>query len=121
MVTDDDFDVDIDYSDIEKKYEVALEDSWDNVIVVDGVPVIDAGKLVKLGDRIAKAFKKKGAPIEPEHISTPFDKESGMSKGSAFVRSAILPPVYHFTYVKWAGLSLWSSELSTKPLTQSTR
>ncbi|THH20860.1 hypothetical protein EW146_g583 [Bondarzewia mesenterica] len=50
----DDIDEDIDYTDIEEKYKVSLEEGFDNILVVDGVPVIDNSKLEKL---LAKNFE----------------------------------------------------------------
>lgn len=53
----------------------------DNVIVVDGVPVIDKSKLDRLLAKISKEFTKKGAALKPESIFVPWDGASGKSKG----------------------------------------
>ena len=66
---------------INYRYHVALDDSLDNVIVVDGVPVIDKSKLDRLIAKISKEFTKKGAPLKPENIFVPWDNVSGNSKG----------------------------------------
>lgn len=63
------------------RYHVALDDGLDNVIVVDGVPVIDKSKLDKLLSKISKEFTKKGAPLKPEKITVLWDNVSGKSKG----------------------------------------
>ena len=63
------------------RYHVALDDGLDNVIVVDGVPMIDKSKLEKLLSKISKEFTKKGAPIKPENIFVPWDNVSAKSKG----------------------------------------
>ncbi|KAJ7597144.1 eukaryotic translation initiation factor eIF2A-domain-containing protein [Mycena floridula] len=76
---------DIDYSDIEAKYHVEYDESFDNTLVVDGVPVIDKSKLAKLLAKIAKEFTKKGVPIKPDDIFMPWDEASGKSKGFAFI------------------------------------
>ncbi|KAL5495196.1 PRT1 [Sanghuangporus weigelae] len=79
-------DEDIDYSDIEAKYNVELEEGFDdNILVVDGVPVIDNSKLEKLLVKISKEFGKKGAHIKPENIFVPWDEKSGKSKGFVFM------------------------------------
>ena len=65
------------------RYQVALDDGLDNVIVIDGVPVIDKSKLEKLLAKISKEFTKKGAALKPENISVPWDDASGKSKGYA--------------------------------------
>jgi translation initiation factor 3 subunit B len=78
-------DEELDFTDIETKYHVALDDGLDNAIVVDGVPVIDKSKLDKLVAKIAKEFTKKGAALKPESIFVPWDNASGKSKGYLFV------------------------------------
>ncbi|KAF9499756.1 translation initiation factor eIF-3b [Pleurotus eryngii] len=76
---------DIDYSDIEAKYEVHFDDSLDNTVVVDGIPVIDKSKLEKLLSKIAKEFNKKGTSIKVDDIFVPWDDAKGKSKGYAFI------------------------------------
>lgn len=89
----------IDFSDIEKKcvlqqvlhldnrsiswcrYQVRLEDGFDHILVIDGVPVIDRSKLDKLLTKIAKEFTKKGAAIKPDDISLPWNDNTGKSNG----------------------------------------
>ncbi|KAN0109913.1 Eukaryotic translation initiation factor eIF2A domain containing protein [Russula decolorans] len=84
MAIPNDLDEAIDFSDIEKKYQVRLEDGFDNILVVDGVPVIDKSKLEKLLTKIAKAFTRKGAAIKPDDIFVPWN-EAGKSNGYAFI------------------------------------
>ncbi|KAJ7235908.1 eukaryotic translation initiation factor eIF2A-domain-containing protein [Mycena haematopus] len=76
---------DIDYSDIEAKYQVQYEDSFDNMLVVDGIPVIDKSKLEKLLAKICKEFSRKGIPLKPEDIFMPWDDTTGKSQGFMFV------------------------------------
>lgn len=68
---------------ITPRYQVALDDGLDNMIVVDGVPVIDKSKLDKLLAKISKEFTKKGAALKSENIFVPWDDVSGKSKGYA--------------------------------------
>ncbi|PCH40766.1 translation initiation factor eIF-3b [Wolfiporia cocos MD-104 SS10] len=75
----------IDYSDIEAKYQVQYEEGFDNILLVDGIPVVDKSKLEKLLAKIAKEFTRKGAPIKPENITVPWDEAKGKSKGIIFV------------------------------------
>lgn len=66
------------------RYQVKFDDGFDNVIVVDGVPIIDKSKLDKLLARIAKEFSRKGAPIKVDDIFVPWDDSTGKSKGCVF-------------------------------------
>ncbi|KAJ7925889.1 eukaryotic translation initiation factor eIF2A-domain-containing protein [Mycena leptocephala] len=75
---------DIDYSDIEAKYQVQYDDGFDNMLVVDGIPVIDKSKLEKLFARICKEFSRKGVPIKPDDIFMPWN-DAGKSQGYIFV------------------------------------
>ncbi|KAL4245822.1 translation initiation factor 3 subunit B [Abortiporus biennis] len=81
----DDIDAEIDYTDIEEKYQVQYDEGLDNLIAVDGVPVIDKSKADKLLAKIAKEFTKKGAPVKPDDIFIPWDEKTGKSKGYIFV------------------------------------
>ena len=58
-----------------------MEEGFDNIIIVDGVPIIDKSKLEKLLARISKEFNKKSVHIKPESIFVPWDNVSGKSKG----------------------------------------
>lgn len=63
------------------RYEVHFDDSLDNTVVVDGIPVIDKSKLEKLLSKIAKEFNKKGTSIKVDDIFVPWDDAKGKSKG----------------------------------------
>jgi len=84
-VTYDPIDDEIDFSDIDEKYHVESDDGFDNVIVVDGVPVIDRSKLDRLLTKIAKDFTKKGSPIKSDDIFVPWDDAKDKNKGYIFV------------------------------------
>ncbi|PPQ89380.1 hypothetical protein CVT25_002198 [Psilocybe cyanescens] len=75
----------IDYSDIENKYQVQYDDGFDNLLVVDGVPVIDRSKQGKLMDRVVKEFGKKGVSVKHDDIFMPWDSTTGKSKGFMFI------------------------------------
>ncbi|KAF7320444.1 Eukaryotic translation initiation factor 3 subunit B [Mycena kentingensis (nom. inval.)] len=78
-------DADIDYSDIEAKYQVHYDDSLDNVVVVDGIPVIDNSKLDRLLAKICKEFGRKGVKIQPDDINMPWNQSTGKSQGFLFI------------------------------------
>ncbi|KIY72856.1 translation initiation factor eIF-3b [Cylindrobasidium torrendii FP15055 ss-10] len=83
--TSTEYDDDIDFSDIEAKYAVNYDDSLENTVVVDGLPIIDNTKLDRLLTKVAKEFSKRGASIKGEDIYLPWDEKTGKSKGYAFV------------------------------------
>ncbi|KAF8216115.1 eukaryotic translation initiation factor eIF2A-domain-containing protein [Mycena galopus ATCC 62051] len=76
---------DIDFSDIEAKYQVQYDDSFDNMLVVDGIPLIDKSKLEKLVARICKEFSRKGVTVKPDDIYMPWDDTTGKNQGFMFV------------------------------------
>ncbi|KAL0951051.1 hypothetical protein HGRIS_007791 [Hohenbuehelia grisea] len=76
---------DIDYSDIEAKYQVDFDESLDNTVIVDNVPIIDKSKYDRLVAKIAKDFNKKGCSIKPDDIFMPWDDAAGKSKGYLFI------------------------------------
>ncbi|KAI0253691.1 translation initiation factor eIF-3b [Lactifluus subvellereus] len=67
------------------RYKVRLEEGFDHILVVDGVPVIDKSKLEKLLTKIAKEFTRKGAAIKPDDISVPWNDNTGKSNGYVFI------------------------------------
>ncbi|KAH8835195.1 hypothetical protein DL96DRAFT_1702202 [Flagelloscypha sp. PMI_526] len=75
----------IDYSDIEAKYHVEYDDSLDNAVVVDGIPIIDEAKVEKLLSKIIKAWQKQGVFIKQDKIFLPWNTETGKCKGYMFV------------------------------------
>ncbi|KAF8313816.1 translation initiation factor eIF-3b [Clavulina sp. PMI_390] len=79
-----DYDDEIDYSDIEAKYHVPYEDGFDAVIVIDNLPVVDAGRKDKLLQVFNKHLKKCNAP-KPDNVFMPWDDAKNSSKGYAFV------------------------------------
>ena len=63
------------------RYKVQYDEGLDNILVVDGIPIIDKSKLEKLLAKVSKDFGKKGAPVKPEDIFMPWDDAKGKSKG----------------------------------------
>ena len=63
------------------RYNVHLEEGFDHILVVDGVPIIDKSKLEKLLSKIAKEFTRKGAAIKVDDISMPWNDETRKSHG----------------------------------------
>jgi hypothetical protein len=63
------------------RYQVSIDDGFDNVLVVDGIPVIDESKRDRLLAKIAKEFGRKGAPVKPEDFYVPWDQTTNKSKG----------------------------------------
>ncbi|KAJ9063008.1 Translation initiation factor 3 subunit b [Entomophthora muscae] len=77
----------IDFSDLEAKYSLELEESFDNIIVVDGLPKVDEAKFDKLLSVVQKIFKKYGT-IKPEGLSMPQHKDKDgklMTSGFLFM------------------------------------
>ena len=64
---------------IHDKYKVRLEEGFEHILIVDGVPVIDKSKHEKLLAKIAKEFTRTGAAIMPGDISVPWKKKMGKS------------------------------------------
>jgi translation initiation factor 3 subunit B len=79
---------DIDFSDIEAKYQVPFDEGFDTIIVVDNVPIVDERKVEKLLTVIKKIFKTAGE-IKENGINMPMEisSETGnlTSKGYLFI------------------------------------
>jgi translation initiation factor 3 subunit B len=66
---------------VSSRYKVPLEDGFDHILLVDGLPVITKSKLEKLMSKISKEFTRKGAAIKPDDVSMPWDDKTGESQG----------------------------------------
>ncbi|KAG0223885.1 Translation initiation factor 3 subunit b [Actinomortierella wolfii] len=78
---------DIDFSDIEERYQLSFEEGFDNVVVVDNVPEVNEAKEEKLIGFLRKIFKNVGE-IRPGHFVMPKainEKGELMSKGYMFI------------------------------------
>lgn len=77
--------IEVDFSDLEAKYAVEVDESLDTVLIIDHLPKIDTSKEEKLLTVLRKNIfaAAKATPIV-ESVCMPRD-ESGMSKGYMFV------------------------------------
>jgi translation initiation factor 3 subunit B len=76
---------DIDFSDIEERYQLSFEEGFDNIVVVDNIPLVDETKEEKLIQFLRKIFKNVGE-IRDKHFTMPKavnEKGKLMSKGYA--------------------------------------
>jgi translation initiation factor 3 subunit B len=81
-----DLDAGVDYSDLEAKYRVVVNEDYENVIIIDNLPKIDASKEEKLLGVLRKSlFAPAGATPTAEGLFMPRDPETGMSRGYLFV------------------------------------
>lgn len=74
---------DIDFTDIEERYQLSFEEGFDNVVVVDNIPLVDETKEEKLVQFLRKIFKNVGE-IRDNHFVMPKavnEKGKLMSKG----------------------------------------
>jgi translation initiation factor 3 subunit B len=69
------------YAKIEDEFAVDTQSGFENVLVLDNVPIVDEGKRAKLVTRLRSDFNKAGAPIDEENIQMPWDDEAGTNKG----------------------------------------
>lgn len=99
-----------------RRYRVEVEEGLDNILVVDGIPVVDKSKLEKLLTKISKEFGKRGAHIKPDDIFVPWDDVAGKSKGYASYQSST---VLDLT-ILCLDLPSWSSERQMTHLSPST-
>ncbi|WFD31262.1 Translation initiation factor 3 subunit b [Malassezia sp. CBS 17886] len=70
---------DLDYSDIEAKYAVDMNESLDNVVIISGVPIVTAAKQQRLFEAVQKRFythAELDVPLECMHIPYGDDGES---------------------------------------------
>ena len=76
---------DIDFSDLEKEYQVDEKFSFEHYIVVNGAPVIPEGKVAILKKALTNLFSKAGKVVEMEF---PINEATGKTKGFLFVECA---------------------------------
>lgn len=57
------------------------DESFNNIVVLDGVPIIDASRREKLLTKISKEFAKRGSTISTNNMIVPWDNAIGKSKG----------------------------------------
>ncbi|KAL7752288.1 Translation initiation factor 3 subunit b [Sorochytrium milnesiophthora] len=78
----------IDYADIEAEHALPDEVSFENMLVVDGLPEVDEAKKDKLLSVVIKKFAKEGINVNDDSIVMPMDDATGSSKGFAFIEFA---------------------------------
>lgn len=76
---------DIDFSDLEEKYQVTNNVNFDQYVVVSGAPVIPESKVPVLKKALVGLFSKAGKVIDMEF---PIDAQTKKSKGFLFVECA---------------------------------
>jgi len=69
------------YAEIESKYAVDTQKGFENVVVVDNIPIVDESKRQRLVERLRQIFDKAGAGIDEDRISMPWDDAAGTNKG----------------------------------------
>lgn len=70
------------------RYKVVSDESFDNIVVLDGVPIIDNSRREKLLAKISKEFAKRGSTISPNDMTVPWDDAVAKSKGCVDIRTA---------------------------------
>lgn len=63
------------------RYKIVAEESFDNIVILDGVPIIDNSRRDRLLTRISKEFAKRDSTISPDDMIVPWDDSAGKSKG----------------------------------------
>lgn len=75
----------LDFSDLEEKYRVRMPEAFDNIVVVDNLPVVDDSKRQKLLDVLTTKILGKEAGValaDPESvIHMPKDQATGKTYG----------------------------------------
>ncbi|CAN6622878.1 eukaryotic translation initiation factor 3 subunit B [Trichomonascus vanleenenianus] len=74
----------IDFSDLEKQYEVNPDDGMESFVVIDGIPVVDDKKFEALSKVIKKKLTKDIGKIKDDGFFMP-KGEDGLTKGYVFV------------------------------------
>ena len=97
------------------RYKVVEDESFDNIVILDGVPIIDNSRREKLLTKISKEFAKRGSTISPNELTVPWDDTAGKSKGYVHIPSLkfILTP-------NLLDMFSWNSRLAKMPSTLST-
>jgi translation initiation factor 3 subunit B len=67
------------------RYKVVADESFENIVILDGVPIIDNSRREKLLAKISKEFAKRGSAISPNDITFPWDDDVGKSKGCVYI------------------------------------
>ncbi len=63
------------------RHAVDTQKGFENVLVLDGIPIVDESKKARLLERLGAVFTKAGAAIEEDRIAMPWDDKAGTNKG----------------------------------------
>ena len=76
----------IDFTDLESKYRITLDEDFDNILIIDNLPKIDSAKEEKLMGVLRKnLFGPVNAVPREGGCLMPRDTETGMSRGYVFI------------------------------------
>lgn len=81
------------------RYKVIADESFDNIVTLDGVPIIDSSRRDKLLAKISKEFGKRGSVISPNDITVPWDDAAGKSKGCVDI--SIADPYSYLRFTRY--------------------
>ena len=81
------------------RYRVVADESFDNIVILDGVPIIDNSRLEKLLTKISKEFSKRGSTISPNDIKAPWDDTAG--KGKGYVQIPIAEAYFYLQFTRY--------------------
>ncbi|WVQ84000.1 eukaryotic translation initiation factor 3 subunit B [Cryptococcus sp. DSM 104549] len=73
------------YAEIEEQYAIDTQKGFENVLVIDNIPIVDESKKARLIERLRQLFAKAGAPIEEESINMPWSDAEKTNKGFLFL------------------------------------
>jgi translation initiation factor 3 subunit B len=65
----------------DSRYAVDTQKGFENVIVVDNIPIVDESKRQRLVERLRQVFDKAGAGLDEDRIAMPWDDEKATNKG----------------------------------------
>jgi len=60
---------------------VDTQQGFENVLVLDNIPIVDESRKQRLVDRLCQTFEKAGAALEQDRMSMPWDDKAGTNKG----------------------------------------
>ena len=63
------------------RYAIDTQQGFENVLVIDNTPIVDAAKKDLLLKRLRETFAKAGAAIDEDKVDMPWDDEAGTNKG----------------------------------------
>ena len=67
------------------RFAVDTQEGFENVVVVDNVPIVDESKKQRLIERLRSVFEKAGAPIDEDRFNMPWDEKAAQNKGFIFL------------------------------------